>query len=60
MLALASVAQLVGAGSIPSQGTCLGCRFSLRSAHVQEATDQFLSLVNVSLHLSLSPSFVLG
>ena len=46
-LALISVAQLIGhhltkqkvAGSIPGQGTCLGCEFSPQSGCIQEATD---------------------
>ena len=37
------------AGSIPVQGTCLGCRFSPQSGHVREATNQCLSHVDVSL-----------
>ena len=46
-MALAGVAQLVGyhpakrkvASSIPSQGTCLGCKFGPWLGHVQEAMD---------------------
>ena len=49
---LTGVAQLVGccsakqkvAGSIPSQGTCLGCGFRPSSGHIQEATEQSFSL----------------
>ena len=37
-------------GSVPGQGTCLGCRFYPRSRHVLEAT------INVSVPLSL-PAF---
>ena len=59
----ASVAQWVGVsfcrpkcyGSIPSQGTCLGCGFSPQSGHVQEATDQCFSLTSMFLSLSLPP-----
>ena len=40
-------------GSIPSQSTCLGCRFSSQSGHVQEATNPF-SLTSKFLSLSLS------
>ena len=47
------------AGSIPDQGTCLGCRFSPRSGvlgRVQEAPDlMFLSHIDVSLPLFLPP-----
>ena len=68
--ALAGVAQLVGvlscnqkvAGSIPGQGTCLGCRFSPRSecvqslvwAHMRGNQSMLLSPIDVSLSLSLS------
>lgn len=44
------VAQLVGTGLIPSQGTHLGCRFNPGSGHVQETTHWCFSL---SLPLSL-------
>ena len=55
---LADVAQLVGgplaklklAGSIPGQGTCLGCRPGPPLGHVEEAT-----LIDVSLPLFLHP-----
>ena len=42
------------AGSIPGQGTCLGCRFGPRSGRIQEATDPCFSLTSVFLSLSLS------
>ena len=62
------VAQLVGASSqtpkgcssIPSQGTCLGCRWDPWLEHVQEANDQcfsFTSMFVSLLSLSLFPPF---
>ena len=64
-MALVSVAQLIGVlpcnqkvvGSIPSEGTCLGCRFGAWSGYTQEATNHqsmFLSHIYFSLFL---PSF---
>ena len=41
---------------IPSQGTCLGCRFVPQSGHVQETTDLWFSLTLMILSLSFSPS----
>ena len=38
------------AGSIPGQGIYLGCGFDSQLEHVQKATNQFLS------HLDVSPS----
>ena len=46
-IALTSVAQWVGhhlakqkaTGSVPNQGTCLGCGFGPWSGHLQEVTD---------------------
>ena len=44
------------AGSIPSQGTYPGCRFSPQSGHIRESNQlMFLSHINVFLSLSLSP-----
>ena len=60
--ALNGVAQLVGHSStkqkvaifIPSQGTCLGCRFDPWSGYLREATDQcFSPSLSPSLPLSL-------
>ena len=53
--ALASMAQLVGAlscggkvvGSVPSQGTSLGCKFDSQSGHMQEATSRCFSLISM-------------
>ena len=53
--ALASVAQLVGAlscggkvvGSVPSQGTSLGCKFDSQSGRMQEATSRCFSLMSM-------------
>ena len=42
------------AGLILGQGTCLGCRFGPQLGHVQEATDPFLSHIDVFLPLSFS------
>ena len=64
--ALASVAQLVvhhptnwkvasWFPSIAGQGTCLGCRVRPCLGQVQEATNQFLSHINVSLPFFLPP-----
>ena len=61
MAARTGVAQFAGSGStkwkttgsIPSQGTCLGCRFGPKQGCVPEATDLSLSL---SISLSLSPA----
>ena len=60
--ALASVAQLVGhqtakqkvAGSIPSQGTGLGCGFIPRSGCARETTDRHFCLTSMFLSLSFS------
>ena len=41
------------AGSIPSQGTYLGCGFSPGLWHIWEATDQCFSLTWMSLSLPL-------
>ena len=46
------------AGSIPGQGTCLGCRLGPQSERVWEATDKCFSLT--SIFLSLSPSLPLS
>ena len=62
-LTLTSVAQLVGrhptkrkvAGSIPGQGTCLGCRFSLQSGCRRNNRLMFFSYIDVSLPLFLPP-----
>ena len=64
-MAPTGVAQLVGYhsenkkvnGSIPSQGTCLSCRFGPQLRHVQKAASQlmFLSPIDVSLPLPLPP-----
>ena len=49
-------------GSIPSQGTYLGCGFDPMSRHIKEATNQYFSLTSVfhsfpsSLPSSLSKS----
>ena len=61
--ALASVVQLVGAsscnqkvaGSIPSQGTCLGCKFNPQSRYIWEATNRCFFFT--SMFLSLFPFF---
>ena len=46
-----SLAKQKAAGSITSQGTCLGCGFGPQTGHIQEVT------VNVSLsHWNFSPS----
>ena len=62
-LVLTGVAQLVGhhpskrkvTGSIPCQGTCLGCGFGPRSGHIGEASDSdfFLTPLFLSLPFSL-------
>ena len=44
-----------GCGSIPGQGIYLGYEFDLQLGHKQEATEQCLFLVLMSLFLSLSP-----
>ena len=44
------------AGSIPGQGTYLGCRFDPRWRCVQEATDQCFSLISMFLSLLSFPS----
>ena len=62
VIALTGVAQLVWhcpakpnvAGSIPGQGTCLGCGFNPQLEHIQEATDPCLSLSSMFLSLSVS------
>ena len=62
-IALTGMVEMVGhrsakqkvAGSIPGQGPCLGCGFGPRLGHIQEATDQYLSLTS----MFLSPSFSL-
>ena len=41
-------------GSMPGQGTHLGCRFSPRSGYIQEATDQCFSLMLMFSFLSHS------
>ena len=45
------------AGSISSEGICLGCGFDTQSGHIQEATDQCFFHVDVSFSL-LSPTFL--
>ena len=68
LLPLASMAQLVEcwpmnqkvAGSIPSQGTCLSCRFSPLLGHVQEATNRCFSLTSIFPTPPLSPSLTLS
>ena len=40
-------------GSIPGQGTCLGCGFSPQSGCIQEATDCYFCLTLMFLSLSL-------
>ena len=47
------------AGSIPGQGTYLGCGFDLRSGRVWEATDRCFSITSTFLSLCLSLSFSL-
>ena len=39
-------------GSIPGQGTCLGCRFGSQSGCIEAATDQCFSLTSIFLSLS--------
>ena len=48
------------AGSIPGQGTYLGCRFGSQSGHVWEATDPRFSLTSMFLFLSPSLPFPLS
>ena len=43
------------AGLLPSQSTCLGCRFDPRSGRIWEATDLCFSLTLMFLSLSPSP-----
>ena len=62
--ALAGVAQVVGhhpakqkvSGLIPTQGTCLGCRFGPQSGQVQEATNQCFPLTLMFLSPFSLPS----
>ena len=58
--ALASVTQIVGnvipvdgnvTGSIPIQGTCLGCRFGPWSVSIREVTNQYFSFTSMFLSL---------
>ena len=61
-MALTGMALLVGhhpskwkfTGSNPSQGTCMGCRFSPWSGHIREATGQCLSLTLMFLSHTFS------
>ena len=44
-------------GSIPGQGTCLGCRFTPQSEHIR---GQPISLSHINASLSLSPCLFLS
>ena len=57
MLALASVAHMKVEGSIPGQGTCLGCRCGPWLGGMGEAANQCFSLTSTFLSLSFS-SFI--